>query len=100
MRIKIKSAYRLKADAGSSEQDKVRTDLRSAMSVLMGKGMQEIEQKDGPSRVIVSFKSMSTTQDVGSNDLARLERVMAESHSLLTIHCEGGKPVFSFEIEN
>jgi len=98
MKLRIKSATRLKASE-VLEHDKVLQELRNAMSLLLGKGMRESEQEDG-NRRIVSFKGRSSAQDVGGNDLRRLQQVMGDSKTVLTIHVEGGIPVFSFEIEN
>jgi hypothetical protein len=71
--------------------------LKQAMSLMMGKGMKIKEDQDAGHRVITFYPS-STSQDVSKLDMERISRALLDSKSLLTIHVEDGRPVFSFEI--
>jgi hypothetical protein len=99
--VRINSRFRLQADPTPRYTEGVSKTveaLKSAMASFLGKGLKMNQDVDG-SRTSVSFIAPSTTHDIGVNDLRRLQTAMLESKALLSIHVEGGKPVFTFEIE-
>jgi hypothetical protein len=103
--MRINSTHRLKADPTpqlpkyTEDMSKTTQALQSAMAACFGKGLKMDQSIEG-AHTSISFFAPSSTHDIGVNDLRRLQTAMLESKALLSIHVEGGKPVFTFEIEN
>jgi hypothetical protein len=102
MKVELRAAQRLLADESlkyrkSKPQEKTVAELKSAMSIMLGKGMRIDENSEGQ-KMLVSF-SGSNAADMSAHDMGRIQRAMLDAKALLTVHVDQGKLVFTFEIE-
>jgi hypothetical protein len=96
--MKIQAARRLRLVRAVNEdlEDKIE-ELSIPMTLLLGKGVKpEMKQEHGQQRII--FQGKSSTYDLSSSDLRRLESAISSTKAKLSIYVESGKITFEFEI--
>ncbi|QRE00248.1 hypothetical protein [Burkholderia phage BCSR5] len=98
--MRIEAAKRLKADTNPDELivgDERIDKIKDAMHLIDRTMKVPMEELDG-AHVLVEFQGKAEA-DLGAADLRRLETVVSMTKARFSIRCEGGKLVYTFELD-